>query len=66
MPASLFCKQCMCFVPHVFTPVVQPDTRLRIKAVCTHCERAGARIGHSAAAAEGGEAWRGRSPEAAE
>jgi hypothetical protein len=50
MPESLFCKHCMSFVPHVFAPVLQPDMRLRIKALCTHCDRAGARIGHSAAA----------------
>jgi hypothetical protein len=48
MPASLYCKHCMSFVPHTFVPVVPPDRRLRIKAVCTHCDRAGARIGHTA------------------
>jgi hypothetical protein len=48
MPASLYCKHCMSFVPHMFVPVVPPDRRLRIKAVCMHCDRAGARIGHSA------------------
>jgi hypothetical protein len=48
MPASLYCKHCMSFVPHTFVPVVPPDRRLRIKAVCTHCDGAGARIGHIA------------------
>jgi hypothetical protein len=52
MPASLYCKHCMSFVPHTFVPVVPPDRRLRIKAVCTHCDRAGAQIGHNAATAD--------------
>ena len=66
MPASLFCKRCMSFVPHVFTPILQPDMRLRIRSVCTHCARAGARIGYQAAMAEGAEARLERGPEAAE
>lgn len=66
MPASLFCKHCMSFVPHLFTPVLQPDQRLRIKVVCTRCECAGARIGHNAATAIDAVVRREGGPEAAE
>ena len=52
MPLSLFCKQCVGFVPHLFTPILESDMRLRIKSVCTYCDRSGAKIG-SKALAEG-------------
>jgi hypothetical protein len=66
MPSSLFCKRCMSFVPHVFMPVLQPDMRMRIKSICTHCDLAGARIGYQATMAEGSEAGFERGPRAAE
>jgi hypothetical protein len=44
-PLTLFCQHCAGFVPHVCTPVLQPDMRLRISPVCAHCDRPGGKIG---------------------
>jgi hypothetical protein len=49
-PLSLYCKHCMGFVPHVCMPMLQPDMRLRLAPVCTHCGRPGGKIGTKATA----------------
>jgi hypothetical protein len=48
MSQSLFCQSCTSFVAHQFVPALEPDLRLRIRSVCTHCGYVGARIGHKA------------------
>jgi hypothetical protein len=49
-PLNLFCKHCLGFVPHVCMPVLQSDMRLRIRPVCTYCDRSGGKIGTKATA----------------